>query len=89
MTSIPELPPIVLRIIGGEPITGHGSINKCEEADVDPSAEERDVNLAAAAVEFEGPALGDFVCPASMFNRGIYWQSPLCLRCKALVLICW
>jgi hypothetical protein len=76
ITPIPKLPPIVPCVMGGEPITGHGSIIECEEADVNLAAEETDVNLAAAAVKFEGPALRDVVCPDSMFNKEEFIDDP-------------
>jgi hypothetical protein len=38
MTPISGLPPFIPCIMGGEePITGHGSDNECEEADVNPA----------------------------------------------------
>jgi hypothetical protein len=70
MTPIPELPPILTCVMGGEQNTTDKSNNKLDDADIDPAIDQMDINPAnEAAVELPAPtSLVDVVCPASMFD---------------------
>jgi hypothetical protein len=70
ITLIPELPTIVLCVMGGKQNTDNESNNKCEDADINPATDQMDINSAnEVAVEFQARTfLGDVVRPASMFG---------------------
>jgi hypothetical protein len=70
MDSIPELPPIVTGVMGGEENTADKSNKKCDDADIDPLTDQTGINPEnEVADEFPAPTfLVDVVCPASMFD---------------------
>jgi hypothetical protein len=78
MDSIPELPPIVMRVMGGEHNSADESKKECDNADIDPSTDQTGINPEnEMAVEFTAPTfLVDVVHPVLMFDKGKIIDDP-------------
>jgi hypothetical protein len=78
MTPIPELPPIVTRVMGGEKNTADKSNKEFDDGYINPATDQTDINPAnEVAVEFPVPTfLVIVVHPPSMFDMDKIIDNP-------------
>ncbi len=78
MTPIPELPSIVMHVMGGEQNIADESDNKLGDADINSATNQSDINPEnEVAGEFPAPTfLVDVVHPASMFDMDEIFDNP-------------